>query len=467
MPRIEPATSLAPFASPDHFDPELQAFLHEASSILCKWFGEASERGPLPSKVILPEVAPPLFGLSGKQLLEELQLVMEGAFQPSHPGSLAHLDPPPLTASIAADLICAGLNNNLLAEELSPSLTSLERQICRWFAECIGLPIQAGGIAASGGSLSNLMALALARAQVKTQSCQSAVVLASEDSHTSLLKAVRIMGLPDDALRLLPTNPDGQIILETLKELLIKLKAQGQQCFALVATAGTTVRGAVDPLCELAEICMSEGIWLHVDGAIGGIFAIDKKTSSAVSGIGMADSITLNPQKVLGIAKTSSLLLVADQSKLLSTFGTGLTYMEPPWGDAHRGEMGLQGSRSAEVLKLWLGLRQLGENGIKLLLQGAIDRRKYLQEKLDQSSFDILSGPLHLFAFSPKGLTKDEAFLWSKSTRKKLLENQFMLSRPFHQNHFYLKVVLGNPNTTDDHLNKLAILLNKSLHDYH
>ena len=88
------------------------------------------------------------------QLLDDLQQVMDGAFQPSHPGSLAHFDPPPLSASIAADLICAGLNNNLLAEELSPSLSHLERQLCTWFAERIGFPAGASGVAAASGSFS-------------------------------------------------------------------------------------------------------------------------------------------------------------------------------------------------------------------------------------------------------------------------------------------------------------------------
>ena len=155
--------ALSAFASPDELDPLLLQFLERASERLCSWIGGAGERGPLPALRVLPDAAPEENGRDMNQLLDDLQQVMDGAYQPSHPGALAHLDPPPISASIAADLICAGLNNNLLAEELSPSLSHLERQLCTWFAQRIGFPNGASGVAASGGTLSNLIALVSAQ----------------------------------------------------------------------------------------------------------------------------------------------------------------------------------------------------------------------------------------------------------------------------------------------------------------
>ena len=120
------ASQPLPFASPEQLDPRLQDFLEQASRQLCVWLGSAAERSPLPGLSVLPPVEPEDHGLAPEMLLADLQLVMDGAFNPNHPGALAHLDPPPLPASVAADLICAGLNNNMLAEELSPSLSRLE-----------------------------------------------------------------------------------------------------------------------------------------------------------------------------------------------------------------------------------------------------------------------------------------------------------------------------------------------------
>ncbi len=460
---IKPAPSLDLFASPDHIDPKLLLFLEQASVLLCKWFAKASESGPLPEMTPLPGVFPADEGLSVPDLLKDIQLIMDGSYQPSHPGALAHLDPPPLTASIAADLICAGINNNMLADELSPSLSRLERQLCKWFADRIGLPSEAGGVAASGGSLSNLMALVVARQQANLKDQTRGVVIASADAHVCLTKAIRVMGLSADSLQKVDTDLKGQISLDLLENQLKLIKSKGRKCFAIVATAGTTLRGAIDPLLKLSELCKREGIWLHVDASIGGVFALSKSTQFLLDGISKANSITLNPQKVLGITKTSSILLVANSKDLASSFSTGLPYIEPSSEEPHCGEMGLQGTRSAEVLKLWLGLRQLGEKGIQEILDKALERRFYFENKLDNTLLEILGGPLHLLAFTPKYFDSSKAAKWSTDTRKLLLEQNFMLSRPRHQDRYYLKVVMGNPHTQTTHLDQLAEYINQTL----
>ena len=459
---LKPAPSLKGFVRPDQLDPELQSFLEGACLLLSNWFAKAAEGTPLPLVTQMPEIAPSFNGLTNEKLLEDIQLIMQGSYRPSHPGSLAHLDPPPINASIVADLISAGLNNNLLAEELSPSISKLERKLCEWFIERIGMPPEGGGVFASGGSLSNLMALVIARKQLDVESDPSACVLASEDAHVSLIKARRIMGLPDDGLQLVPSNRDGQISLELLEEKLSILKSNGKKCFAIVATAGTTVRGSIDPILKLSEICSREKIWLHVDAAIGGVFALSESKSSLVEGISLANSVTLNPQKLLGIAKTSSILLVSNRSLLLATFSTGLPYVEPSFADPHGGEIGIQGTRSAEALKLWLGLRQLGEEGINSLLDEAIMRKSYLEKRIDKKIFNIISGPLHIISLTPKNIEVSHAEIWSMKTKKNLLDKNYMVSRPYYKGRYHIKIVLGNPYTELHHLEELAEMINLS-----
>jgi sulfinoalanine decarboxylase len=234
----------------------------------------------------------------------------------------------------------------------------------------------------------------------------------------------------------------------------------------VVATAGTTVRGAVDPLAAMATLCKQQGVWLHVDGAIGAVFGLIAGHRQRVAGIELADSVTINPQKLLGITKTSSLLLLAEPRRLGAAFATGLPYMEPSWGGGHGGECGLQGSRPGEVLKLWLGLRQLGLEGIEKLLDGAIARRRCLQQLLAGDGQLLLrGGSLHMLAFTPANANAEQAELWSQTTRQRLLAEGLMLSRPLYAGRHHLKAVLGNPHTGPDHLAQLAELVQASLHD--
>ncbi|MFM7360822.1 MAG: pyridoxal phosphate-dependent decarboxylase family protein [Cyanobium sp.] len=453
-----------PFADPLRPDPALEAFLQEAARRLSHWLGNAADR-PLPAPAHpLPGLEPERRGLSAQRLLDDLQQLMEGAYAPGHPGALAHLDPPPLTAGIAAEMVCAGLNNNLLAEELSPGLSELERQLCGWFAGRLGLGERSGGIPASGGSLSNLMALVTARRQAGLATRGDAVVLCSADAHVSLDKAVAVMGLPPQALIRLPVDGAGGLDPQAVAERLGQLQREGVPAIALVATAGTTVRGAIDPLEPLAELCRSHRLWLHVDGAIGAVFALAPQIPGELAALGRADSLTVNPQKLLGVPKTSSLLLLRRPALLEEAFGTGLPYMEPSAGGAHGGEAGLQGTRPAEILKLWLGLRQLGLEGIAAVLEGSLERRRQLQELLEADGrLTLCSGPLHLIAFRPAAADPAAAERWSLRARQELLDQQLMLSRPLYQGRRHLKAVLGNPHTRSADLQRLAAVVRGSL----
>lgn len=466
-PPVQRAFPPLAFASPHGRDALLEELLEQASRRLCQWLGSAGERPPLPGLSLMPAVEPEATGLGPAELLADLDLVMDGAYNPGHPGALAHLDPPPLAASIVGDLICAGLNNNLLAEELSPSLTRLERSLVAWLAERLGLPPGSGGVPASGGSLSNLMALVTARRQRGLGCAADAVVLASGDAHVSIGKALAVMGLPAEALRAVPVTASGGLDPEALAAELHTLERQGRPVIAVVATAGTTVRGAVDPLPAIAAVCRRHRVWLHVDGAIGAVFALSERHRWRVAGVELADSLTVNPQKLLGITKTSSLLLLARPQALEQAFATGLPYMEPSWGGGHGGESGLQGTRPAEVLKLWLGLRQLGLEGIEALLDGAVQRRERLEELLRARcpGLALAGGPLHLLAFTPRHADAGEALRWSVATRQRLLAAQLMLSRPLHAGRHHLKAVLGNPHTGEAELERLVGVVAASLDD--
>ena len=438
---------------------KLITLLNRASQTLCDWFSKADKNGPLPFDENFKCIMPEENGNSAENLFTEIESLLNNSFNPVHPGSLAHLDPPPLIFSILGDLIAAGLNNNLLAYELSPSVTLLEESLCKWFAKKIGFSDSSGGIAASGGTLSNLNALIAARNNSGLGSNPNSVLFISEDAHSSFIKCIKIMGLDAGNLVRIKTDNQGRMDINHLKISLDKCLIENKKIFAVVATLGTTVRGAIDPIKEISEICKERNIWLHIDGSIGGIFAITSIPIEGLNNINNANSITINPQKIIGITKTSSLLLVSNMNTLENTFSTGLPYISSKEDTINRGEIGIQGSRPAEVIKLWLGLRFLGLNGIEDILKSSIKRKDFFIENISNDKFEIYSGPLHIVSFLPRGLTAKDTDSWTQTKVNELMKNNFMLSRPKFKGKYYLRVVMGNYNTKDSHIEELLRIL--------
>ena len=188
------------FPSPNGENKELLKLLNQTSKIICEWFSISEELSPLPQNTKHIISTPNKNGCDVKVLLDDINSLLYSSFNPSHSGSLAHLDPPPLAISIVGDLVAAALNNNLLAEELSPSISSIENDLCKWFAHQLGFGRDSGGIAASGGTLNNLNALVCARSISGLTFEPEASFIISEEAHVSFKKCARIIGLKDENL---------------------------------------------------------------------------------------------------------------------------------------------------------------------------------------------------------------------------------------------------------------------------
>ena len=456
------------FPSANGDNEELLKLLHQTSKIICDWFTVSENLSPLPQNITKIISEPTEFGIEIKKLLDDINSLIYSSFNPSHPGSLAHLDPPPLTISIVGDLVAGALNNNLLAEELSPSISIIENDLCKWFANEVGFGNSSGGIAASGGTLNNLNALVCAKFNSGLTFDPEASFIISEDAHVSFKKCARIIGVKDENLISIGTDNYGKMDLSNLNNEINKSKSLGKKIFSIVATFGTTIRGSIDPIYEIGNICKDNNIWFHIDGSIGGIFAISNlkfQNINEINNLNIANSITINPQKILGITKTSSLLLVDDINKLKKTFSTGLPYIDSTEDVLNRGELGVQGSRPAEIIKLWLGLRFLGKDGINNILSSSI-RKKFLFENiLDKDKFYIYTGSLHIISFEPKNMNTNQINKWSLKLKNLLLENKIMISRPLHKNRYILRVVFGNFNTKESHIIELANFLNNNINE--
>ena len=441
---------------------ELFDLLRKTSELLCKWYSDTKRLSPLPFNNEFKVTYPQENGSDVNNLLSEIENLIYTSFCPSHPGSLAHLDPPPLTISIIGDLIASGLNNNLLAEELSPSISKLENDLCKWLSKKIGFDMNSGGIAASGGTLNNLNALVTAKHYSGLTFNNETVLIISEDAHVSFKKCAKILGIEDRNICVVNTDKNGSMNIPSFIKLINSIISSGKKIFAVVATFGTTFRGAIDPINEIGNLCKDKNIWFHIDASIGGIFLVADKNFDKITDIDFsnANSVTINPQKLLGIAKTSSLLLVSDINTLKNTFQTGLPYIDSPDDVINRGELGVQGSRPAEIIKLWLGLRFLGMEGIENILNESLLKKSIFIEKLDENKFEIFSGPLHIISFLPKKMNTDQSNKWTLEAKNSLMEKNYMISRPLYKGRNYLRIVFGNYNTTNLHISDLADFLN-------
>jgi len=146
-------------------------------------------------------------------------------------------------------------------------------------------------------------------------------------------------------------------------------------------------------------------------------------------------------------------------STLENTFSTGLPYLSSNEDIINRGEIGIQGSRPAEVIKLWLGLRFLGLKGIENILKSSMKRKDFFVKNISKNKFDIYSGPLHIVSFLPKKLEPKDSDAWTQSKVNELMKNNFMLSRPKFKGKYFLRVFMGNYNTKESHIKELLRLL--------
>lgn len=324
------------------------------------------------------------------------------ALNTAHPGYLGFIPGGGLPQSALADLISGVINRYTGLWMPAPGLVQLEIQVIRWLCTEVGYPQDTvcGGILTSGGSLANLGALVAARHHHCGENFGEAVVFVSEQTHHSVAKAARVVGLRRDQLHSVPCGPDFALDVDALADAIASERAAGRQPIMVVASAGSTATGAVDPLDALATLCAENGLWLHVDGAYGGCFALTERGRERLAGLGRADSITLDPHKGLFLPYGTGALLVQDRARLQAAFSSTASYL--PDDSVHPDHwdfaaLGPELSRPPRGLRLWLPLK----------LHGMGVFRRSLDEKLDlaRQAFDRIRALPHVVVVTPPALS--------------------------------------------------------------
>jgi glutamate/tyrosine decarboxylase-like PLP-dependent enzyme len=356
--------------------------------------GRVASRAELEARLGGP---PPENGLGFREVLAEFQeQVVPYGFQVAHPRNFAYIPTAPTVPSILADLLCSGTNFFCGTWLAGSGPAQVEIVVLDWFRQILGLPPKTQGILTSGGSEANLIALLVARERLAFEERPRAVLYLSEQRHGSVDRAARIAGLRPDQIRPVPADAEFRLQPGALAKMVGRDRQAGCLPWAVVANAGATNTGTVDPLAALGELCHRERLWFHVDAAYGWAAALVSEGREALDGIASADSVTLDPHKWFAQPYEVGCILVRDGGRLPATFGIRPDYMQDVdhavSAEVHFADHGLALTRRFRALKVWMSVRALGLGWFRSLIERGCRLAEFAEHLLLQAPhFEIMS----------------------------------------------------------------------------
>jgi aromatic-L-amino-acid/L-tryptophan decarboxylase len=351
--------------------------------VLDVWSGFDSARDVEPelddtSKKLL-QLSLPEEGSGALDSVKSALRLLDQSTAQSRPRFFAYIGSSGLEIGAIADFLASTYDINLAVD--SRAASQLEQQTATWLGDFIGFS-QAKGLFTSGGTVSNITALAIARTKADPSSRRTGVtqamsVYCSTEAHYSNQRAVELLGLGSDSLRAIPTDQQRKMNCEELRAAIEADLKAGVIPMAIIASAGTTLTGAIDPLLEIAAIAKEYGIWLHVDGAYGAPAAGTKEARAKFAGLDLADSVTVDAHKWLFVPKACSILLTKDWEPVFNTFNHDEAYMPHDEDSLNPTDLTLEYSRPVRALKLWMGFYAHGAAQFRLAITGNLKLAKY------------------------------------------------------------------------------------------
>jgi aromatic-L-amino-acid decarboxylase len=362
-------------------------------------------REPLPEK-----------GRDPEGVLDQVeQDVLPNTMRVDHPRFFGFVPSPNNFIGVLADALASGFNVFSGTWISGAAAAQVELVVIDWLRELCGLPNTAGGLFTSGGSMANVTGLAAARHAVLDDNVTDAVAYCSDQTHTSVDRALRLLGFGPDQLRRLPSDDRFRLDPEALRDAIAADRADGRRPFCVIANAGTTNTGAVDPLPALAEIAKAEALWLHVDGAYGAPAVVCERGRERLGGLDRADSLTMDPHKWLFQPFEIGGVLVRDERHLRRAFRLEAEYLADAVGEEDEvnfSASGIQLTRSFRALKLWMTLKVFGRKHVAEAVRRGFERAEQAERLLrDRPEWEIVT-PAQMgiltFRCVPEGATEAE-----------------------------------------------------------
>ena len=405
----------------------------------------------------LPETAVP-----AREALDDAARILDESIAQARPRYFAFIGSSGLEIATLGDMLAHTYDVNLAVD--ARAATAVEEQTVRWLSEFVGYPAT-GGTFTSGGTISNVTALAAAREHALPGSRERGVgarrtaVYCSAEVHYSITRAVELLGIGSNHLRHLPIDAAHRLRPEALSEAIERDRADGVTPVAVVASAGTTLTGAIDPIDAIADVCDRSGVWLHVDGAYGLPAAATASARDAFRGLARAHSVSVDAHKWLYVPKACSAVLVRDARPLREAFAHEQGYLPHQRHELHAVDITLEYSRPFRALKLWLAFRAHGAHQFRDAIERNLAEARLLHQHATGTPEFRTLGPPPLsivpLRHEPRGVSDLDAH--NEALAKAIQEDgRVYLASALIDGEVWLRPCFVNFRTTDEDV--LAVL---------
>ncbi len=408
-------------------------------------------------------------GVDTESLLNSINTYLSECVKTQHPHFLQPLWGGLSEAGLAGEITTVLSNTSIYTWEVAPAATIVEMEMVATLGRMAGWD-RTDGTFTSGGSNSNMLALLLARDRLLPNAMSKGVdgsklaVFVSAESHYSLLMSAHVLGIGRNGVVKIETDDVGRMKPDALRNAISETRADGRTPFCVVATTGTTVRGAFDSIEALADVCQDEDLWLHVDAALGAPCLFSPKYKHLMNGIERADSLTWDPHKLMGTPLTCSVLLtphLGALSKTCSYIDSAHYLFHEPGEEYDLGRKSLQCGRRVDALKLWIGWKSCGTSGwmerveryvdLAIELEGLVVNHPDLELVCERAFTNV--------CLRYRGSQQDESELnvFNEKIRRKMMEDgRFMVSLAKVRDTTVLRPVICNPAVDSESLNRFV-----------
>ena len=400
---------------------------------------------------------PPEDGRDPEEVLRRVETdVLAHMGRVHHPRFFAFVPGPGNWIGVLGDLLAAGTNvfAGTWFEASGPAMVELVT--VDWLRTWCGLPDGAGGLFVSGGSMANLTALAVARRIALEDRVAGAVAYCSDQTHSAVDRAFAVLGFEPGQLRRLRSDDDQRLSMPALRDAIAADRSAGRRPFCVVANAGTTNTGAVDPLADLADLCAAEGLWMHADAAYGGAAVLCERGRRELAGLERSDSMALDPHKWLFQPFEIGCVLVRDRTWLPTTFHVLPDYLrdvETRRGEVNFADYGIQLTRGFRALKLWMTIQVFGVAGLRRAVERGFENAERAERLLRQAGVWRIVTPARMgvvtFIWSPADVPAAEAREATEGLVEAALQDgTALISSTTLRGEPVLRICAINPRTT-------------------